>query len=128
MADDSRCSTRSSPQLTLKDQGQYKYARTARGGRHQLTHKALVGGRCRKIDVHWAWLYAQPLAEFERLGNPGINLLSRLLLDMNIAMIKDLEAKKQVSETQMAQIEQFVARHLVKVKRLFDDGQLKPDQ
>ncbi|POM61877.1 hypothetical protein PHPALM_29042 [Phytophthora palmivora] len=43
-------------------------------------------------------------------------------------MIKDLKGKKQVSETQMAQIEQFVARHLGKVKRLFDDGQLKPDQ
>ncbi|KAG1686952.1 hypothetical protein DVH05_005779 [Phytophthora capsici] len=79
---------RSAFQAALEEGQQRKYSKTASGGRHQLTHKALAG-RGRKIDEHWAWLYPMLLAEFERLRRAGAKLSSRLLMDMVSTMIED---------------------------------------
>ncbi|KAG1683950.1 hypothetical protein DVH05_012262 [Phytophthora capsici] len=119
---------RSAFQAALEEGQQRKYSKTASGGRHQLTHKALAG-RGRKIDEHWAWLYTMLLAEFERLRRAGAKLSSRLLMDMASTMIEDsthdvynsaycFKGKRFSTLVTPRRIQDFTERHNIVYRKL----------
>ncbi|OWZ03895.1 hypothetical protein PHMEG_00024295 [Phytophthora megakarya] len=137
---------RSALQLALEDGGQRKYARSATGGRHLLIHNALTG-RGRNLDSHWEWFYPSCLANLSGFGGRPEAFLTACIrhgynydrrqhsfqriqdfTERHNIVYRKIKGKKQVSDAKTAQIEQSAAYHLDRVKHLFDDGVLDPDQ